>query len=237
MKRVAVVGALGYVGSQIANTISQDKRYLLISVVRSDSIEILSDAEIIIYAANPARRFSAEKDPAYDFDETVEKLVKYIAAAKNKRFILVSSLSCRTQLNTSYGRNRRACELITLAIKNSLVVRLGPMYGGNRTKDTLPDIIAGNNVFVSEETRYAYVDVCWAAQTIVDMIEMHCGTYEIGAKNAVRLGDLRDYFSTSCKFKGYDDTQIPENSQATDTDANNVFVFAEKEKKRILEWL
>ena len=235
MKKVAVIGASGYVGSQIAKTISQDKRYILIPINRSDSLELLSEAEIIIYAANPAKRFTAEKNPKKDFIETAEKVSRYTGASIKKRFFLISSLSCRTQLNSNYGRNRRACELITLAMKNSIVVRLGPMYGGNRIKDTLHDILAGNQVFVSEETRYAYVDVIWAAKKVVEMIEIDCGIYEIGAKNAVRLGDLRDYFSTSCKFTGYDDTQIPEKAYAF-TDVNNVFTFAENEKKRIKEW-
>ena len=230
MKTVAVVGAAGYVGTQIARAVVVSGRYNLIPVLRSDSTEeLLDSADIVVYAANPARRFQAEKDPIHDFEETVEKTARFLALAGGKRFVLVSSLSCRTQLNTTYGRHRRACELIALA-DDALVIRLGPMYGGNRTDDTLHRILSGSQVFVAVETRYAYVDVAWAGQKIVELLEAPGGLREIGARNAVCLADLRDYFASTSTFSGIDDTQIPEGF-TNGPDAKDVFHFAEKERR------
>lgn len=236
MKTVAVIGAAGYVGSQIARSITDSGRYNLIPVLRGDPLdERLAGADIIVHAANPARRFQAEKDPLRDFEETVEKAAVLLAAAKGKAFVLVSSFSCRTQLHTSYGRHRRACELLALSTQ-SLVVRLGPMFGGNRTRDTLHDILAGRPVFVSSETKYAYTDVAWAGKQIADWIEMPAGIREIGARNFVRLADLRDRFSSPSVFTGADDTQITEGF-VEGPDAGEVFSFAEKELARMGEWI
>lgn len=236
MKTVAVAGAAGYVGSQISRAIVASGRYRLIPVLRSDSAkELFNQADIVIHAANPARRFQAEKDPLRDFEETVEKTAQFIALINGKRFVLVSSLSCRTQLNTSYGRNRRACELISLAAADSLVIRLGPMYGGNRTSDSLHDILAGRSVYVSSETRYAYVDVAWAGEKIVELIESPGGIREIGAKNAIRLGDLAEHFTSLSTFSGIDDTQIPQDF-TEGPDVNKVIAYAEKESARLVEW-
>ena len=235
MKTVAVAGAAGYVGSQIARAIDASGRYYLIPVLSTDSAEVLfAKADIVVHAANPARRFQAEKDPAHDFEATVEKTARFLTLARGKRFVLVSSLSCRTQLDTSYGRHRRACELMVLA-EDSLVVRLGPMFGGNRTTDTLHDILAGRQIFVAAETRYAYVDVVWAGQKIVELLEALDGLCEIGARNAVRLADLCDHFVSSSTFSGIDDTQIPANFTGG-PDAKEALCFAEKEKARIHEW-
>lgn len=233
MKNVALVGAAGYVGSQIARAITTSSCYNLIPVLRTDPAdERCANADIIVYAANPARRFNAEKDPVHDFCETVEKTARFLSLAHGKHFVLVSSLSCRTQLNTNYGRHRRACELMALAAGDSLVVRLGPMFGGNRMNDTLHDILAGNHVYVAAETRYAYADVTWVGQKIVDLLEEPNGFREIGARNAVSLSDLCDHFSSTSTFSGSDDTQIPEN--CTDgPDAYNVFRFGEEEMARI----
>lgn len=230
MKTVAVVGAAGYVGTQIAHAVAASGHYKLIPVLRSDPAkELLVDADIVVYAANPALRFQAEKDPMHDFEETVEKTARFLALAGGKRFVLVSSLSCRTQLNSNYGRHRRACELMAL-VNDALVIRLGPMYGGGRTDDTLHRILAGSRVFVAAETRYAYVDVVWAGQKIFELLEAPDGLREIGARNAVCLADLRDYFASASKFSGIDDTQIPEGF--TDgPDARDVFHFAEKERR------
>ncbi len=235
MKTVAVAGAAGYVGSQIARAIVAGGHYHLIPVLRTDPAEeLFAKADIVVHAANPARRFQAEKDPVHDFEVTVENTARLLNLARGKRFVLVSSLSCRTQLTTSYGRHRRACELIALT-ENSLVVRLGPMFGGNRTNDTLHDILAGRQVFVAAETRYAYVNVAWVGQKIVELLEVPGGLREIGARNAVRLGDLCDRFASTSTFSGIDDTQVPEDF--TDgPDALDVFRFAENEKARIYEW-
>ncbi len=233
MINVAIVGAAGYVGSQIARAIVTSDRYNLIPVLRNDSAkELFANADIIVHAANPARRFQAEKDPMHDFEETVEKTSRFLALARGKHFVLISSLSCRTQLNTNYGRHRRACELLVLATGNSLVVRLGPLFGGNRTNDTLHDIIAGNHVYVAAGTRYAYADVAWVGQKIVDLLEGHNGLCEVGARNAVRLSDLYDHFSSTSTFSGSDDTQIPENS-IDGPDARDVIHFAEEEMARM----
>lgn len=235
MKTVAVVGAAGYVGSQIARAIVASGLYHLIPVLRTDPAEeLFANADIVVYAANPARRFQAEKDPAHDFEMTVEKTARFFSWARGKRFVLVSSLSCRTQLNTNYGRHRRACELIVLT-EDSLIVRLGPMFGGNRTDDTLHAILAGRHVFVAAETRYAYVDVAWVGQEIIKLLEEPGGIREIGARNSVLLGDLCDHFDSTSTFSGINDTQIPKDF--TDgPDALEVFRFAEKEKARIHEW-
>jgi nucleoside-diphosphate-sugar epimerase len=236
VKRIAVAGARGFVGSHIAQAVTTSGRYGLIPVVRGESPEDkFAGADIVVHAANPAGRFQANQDPLRDFHETVEKTARLLAAAHGKRFVLISTLSCRTQLETSYGRHRRACELIALSA-GALVIRLGAMFGGGRTRDSLHDILAGRPVFVSGETRYAYVDVAWVGRRVVDLLEAGgAGIREIGARNAIRLGDLRDRFASSSTFSGIDDTQIPEDAP-DGPDANDVVAYAERELARVAEW-
>jgi nucleoside-diphosphate-sugar epimerase len=228
-KTIAVIGAAGFVGSQIINALKNNDKYNFISIYRGDSVDSLcKDADIIVHAANPAKRYNAENYPIQDFSETVEKTAKFFELAKNKRFVLISSLSCRTQLYTHYGRHRRACELITLS-GDSVVIRLGPMFGGHRKQDMLHDILANRKVYVSDETKYAYVDVAWAGQKIVDLIESTRGVKEIGANNYVRLRDIADYFLSTSEFEGIEENQIPENF-IDGPDANDVYNYANKEK-------
>ena len=236
MKKVAIVGSSGYVGTELMYAISNFSRFSLITLNREDPIDKLKSADIIIYSANPDKRFKAENDTVTDFDETVEKFFRFFNYTKDKRMILISSLSCRTQLNTNYGRNRRACELLALSKNDNLVIRLGPLFGGNRTLDTLHDIIAGKQVYVSEDTQYAYADIKWVANSIMEYLEKESGIIELGPKNSVRLGDIRDYFDSKTKFSGFNDTQIPIDSNYN-VDANLVFDYAKKEKLRINQWL
>lgn len=229
MKNIAVIGVNGFVGSQIAKAIIKNDCYNLIPISRNDSVEdLFPKADIIIHSANPAGRFQAENHPIIDFEETVEKTARFFSLAQGKRFILVSSFSCRTQLDTNYGRFRRACELLVL-MGNSLVVRLGPMFGGNRKKDMLHDILAGRKVYAATDTRYAYVDVAWAGQKIIDLLkEERTGIQEIGARNDVSLGDIAKHFNSKSQFLGIIEHQLTENFSGG-PDANDVYIYAEKE--------
>lgn len=208
--RVAVLGAAGYVGAQICQALESSNNFELVKVFRGDKlVEKLKDVEVVIHAANPAKRFRAESDPAQDFVDTVDKTYQIIEHSFGKKLILISSLSCRTQLNINYGRNRRSCELLALQ-NQGVVIRLGPMFGGGRTQDTLHSILRGEEVFVARDTRYAYVSVSWAANKVVDLIDAPSGIHEIGARNSVSLGELCDIFKSPSKFSGINDTQIPD---------------------------
>lgn len=232
MKNIAVIGSKGFVGSEICKAINQEKNYNIIPITRKDDIhKLLSVSDIIIHSANPAGRFKAETNPVNDFLETVEKTLKILEIAENKKMILISSLSCRTQMDTNYGRNRRTCELITL-LKGGKVIRLGPMYGGNRKKDVLHDILNHKNVYVSNKTKYAYVNVSWAASKILELISSPPGLYEIGARNSVTLSELAKYFNSRSLFSGKIDSQILEHYEKG-PDARLVFEYAKKELEDI----
>jgi nucleoside-diphosphate-sugar epimerase len=234
--KLAVIGADGFVGAEIIKAIKSDGKYDLISIVRSDDISgKIEAADLVIHAANPAKRFMAEKEPINDFVETAEKTFSLLKTAKEKKFILISTLSCRTQLNTNYGRNRRFCELMALN-QGASVIRLGPMFGGSRKQDLLHDLLAGKKIYVSAETKYAYVDVEWVGQKILNLINKKPNIYEIGAKNSISLAHLRDFFNSSSIFEGPDDTQIPE-TKDDGPDAKLVIEYAKKEFINLNNWI
>jgi nucleoside-diphosphate-sugar epimerase len=233
--KIAVIGALGFVGSAIASIIESDVRYKLISIVRGDDIKSkLESADVVIHAANPARRYRAESDPQHDFIETADKTFRILSLANEKKCLLISSLSCKTQLNTNYGRNRRFCELLALG-QSAVVIRLGPMFGGTRKQDVLHDLLADRQIYVSPETRYAYVDIKWVGAKILELLEVRSDIYEIGAHNSVALAELRDYFGSKSVFTGPNDTQIPE-LKGEGPDAMLVVKYARKELLSIDSW-
>ena len=229
--KVAVLGAGGYVGVHICQALECCENFEIVKVFRGDNLkQKLEGVDVVIHSANPAKRFRAESDPSQHFIEKVEKTHKIIECAAGKKLILISSLSCRTQMDINYGRNRRSCELLTLQNKG-VVIRLGPMFGGGRTEDTLHSILRGEEVFIAAETKYAYVNVSWAAEKIVSLINSPSRIYEVGAKNAISLEELRDFFKSPSKFSGYNDTQIPDSSDGPD--ARLVIDYALSEVEQI----
>lgn len=208
--KIAVIGASGFVGKAICDEIQSQGEHQLKRIVRGDDWrkEIVG-MDIVIHTANPARRFWAEKNPQGDFTEAIEKTYEINKAiTANQKFILISSISARTQLYNVYGRHRRACEMIVESRPNVLVVRLGPMYSGGKKEGALYDILSDRPVFVSGETRYSYVPVQYNAKKIIENLNS-VGLIELGAKNAISLKELRDQLGSASTFEGVDDTQMP----------------------------
>ena len=106
------------------------------------------------------------------------------------------------------------------------------MFGGNRKEDMLHDILLGKDVYVSEDTMYSYVNVEWAGKQIVDYIEGPTGIKEIGAYNAVRLGDIAIKFNSTSKFLGKIENQITRHF-LNGPDANDVYKYASDEYNTI----
>jgi len=235
-RKVVLLGAYGFVGSAIGAALSERDDIEVIRVARGDDwAAAVGRADIIIHCANPARRFQAEKEPGLDYQETVEKTMNFLQRAEGKPFLLVSSLSCRTQPESTYGGNRLACERAALA-KGAAVVRLGPMFGGGRTSDTLHDIIRGSRVFVSEGTRYAYVDVAWVGGYIAEKLASFPRTgVEIGARNTIALSEVARAVGSRSVFGERDDTQFPIGFEAG-PDAYSVLEYAMAEAARRTDW-
>ena len=168
MIKIGLLGCDGFVGSELAIALNFHKSNNITMINRRTFVnpEIRRlKFDFLIYAANPARRFIANNNPEIDFDETVKKFTEVINFFHFEKLLLVSSLSCRTQPNTFYGKHRLICEDIALENKGG-VVRIGPMFGGKRNNDTLHDILNNRNVFYSSDTRYCYANVTWVAEFI-----------------------------------------------------------------------
>lgn len=236
--KIAVIGAQGFVGSAIAKAIINDPTHELISIIRGDDIKSKIElADIVIHSANPAKRFIAESNPWHDFNETVEKTSYILSLTKNKKVLLISSLSCLPDSNASYGnysRNRRCCELLALA-QNAIVMRLGPMFGDLRKQDVLHDLISDRPIYVSANTRYAYADVEWLGTELLKFLDKSAGIYEIGARDSISLAELQDIFKSTSTFAGLDDTQVLR-PESNGPNARLVVEYAQKELDNIDKW-
>ena len=225
---ILLYGYQGYIGSEIYQSIiSKGKRVIGINRESFNESFNYKNIDTVIHCANSAKRYMANQNPARDRREIEEKV--HIIADKHtdKNLILISSLSCRTELNTSYGQNREYAEKYWLS-KGGLVIRLGPLYGGRRERDTLHDIAYNKHIYYSRNTKYAYANVKWAADYIADQA---CNAIvenkvkEIGARNIVTLDKIARYLKSSSTFSDKHDDQYPLNFKEG-PDANDVLNYA-----------
>lgn len=201
MRSVAVVGSQGYVGSVLYERLLRSSEYAPEGVTRENhSIMKEKDFDILINCAMPSGKFWANNNPEVDFKETVEKTANLLYGWKFKKFVQVSTVSARCQLDTIYGRHKAAAEKLC-DFGNNLIVRLGALYSPEMKKGVLVDMIQGKKVYVNGASRYPFISVSFCADWVVSNLDRE-GTVEIGGTNAIALKDVADHIGASVEFEG-----------------------------------
>ena len=208
MKSIALIGSNGFVGKSIKKYILNDKDILVTCVTRENYEKARTEKEydILINAAMPSKRFWAKQNPYKDFIETVEKTFKIVNDWKSSKIIQISSISARSQLNTTYGRHKAAAEKL-LDKQNNLILRLGPMYGQSLNKGVLIDMKNNAPVYVSEESLYSFAPVDWVGNWIYKNMHLS-GILDVGGNNAIKLHEVAQRICSKSKFTGLIDNQI-----------------------------
>ena len=230
MKKVAVVGAGGYVGSALAHVFGSLPQYELSAVTRENYAEMQKGAyDFLINAAMPSGRFWAKNNPAQDFLETVKKTADLIYGWKYKKFVQISSISARSQLDTVYGRHKAAAEKLC-TFENALIVRLGPMYSYGLKKGVLMDMLDNKTVFVDGESRYCFTPLEYVTNWISSHLD-RSGIVEVGAHDAMELKDVARHIGADISFEGAVDHQEIENPPDDAPDSKDVLRFLDAMKK------
>ena len=208
MKRIALIGAEGFVGTSIAKALSSKKQIDLVRVNRQNHELKRNEGtyDILINAAMPSKRFWAHQNPAKDFIETTQKTYKLVNDWNWKKIIQISSISARSQLNTVYGRHKAAAEKL-VEYGDNLILRLGPMYGDGLDKGVLIDILKNKTVFVARNSRYCFAPIRWIGEWIGCNLD-RTGVMDLGANEAITVGEVADAINSNSAFQGEIDNQV-----------------------------
>jgi nucleoside-diphosphate-sugar epimerase len=226
---IALFGSKGFVGSEILKSL---KKYGYdVSEITRENFEsnLGKEFDYVINSACPSTRFKAENNPEWDFRETVEKTSKIFYEVKFKKFIQISSVAARCQPEKVYGRHKLAAESI---VNNgeSLIVRLGPMFGPTLDKGVLMDMLNRSNVFVGENSKYAFAPLEFVGNWVAKNIDKK-GVWEVGAKNSIQLKDLSNILGLNVKFEGLDNDQEMQTIESDYPDVSLVIDFMKNHPK------
>lgn len=229
--KIAVIGAGGFVGQALSEAFARNPRFQLFRVTR-DNYETMKQThyDYLINAAMPSKRFWAEKNPALDYDETVQKTKRLLREWHYKKFIHISSVSARMQQNTVYGKHKAEAE--KLCGPTALIVRLTAMYGENLSKGALIDILNRRKVFISGESRYSFTPIEFVGEWLIKNLD-RTGTVEVGARNSISLQEIASALGETAEFEGPTDIQEIQNPEPGFPDARSVIDFMTKKKKEL----
>ncbi len=229
MASVAVVGAYGYVGSALCSALAHDSSYSVSEVTRENYAQMQKrQFDILINCAMPSARFFAKNNPEQDFIETVEKTANLLYGWHYKKFVQISTVSARCQLDTVYGRHKAAAEKLC-DFGDNLVVRLGSMYSPELQKGVLVDIVQGKKVFVDGESRYCFAPLDFVARWIATHLD-RSGVVEVGARNSIALREIAEHLGTPVSFEGALDHQEIPSPESDFPDARGVLAFLDNWK-------
>ena len=93
------------------------------------------------------------------------------------------------QIDIPYGAHKRAAEVLVENKKNTLIVRLGSLYGGDLDKSALFDLVNHNHIYVDINSEYNYIDIDFVANWIVENLDK-IGIKEVGARDSISLLEI-----------------------------------------------
>ncbi len=231
-RSIAIVGASGYVGKALCAAALKRPDLEVFQVTRENYQEYKAgNYDFLINAAMPSKRFWAKNNPQQDFSETVLKTEDMISGWRYGKFIQISTVSARCELQTVYGRHKAAAEQLCMAPGN-LVIRLSAMFSPELSKGALIDILKGQKVFVSGESRYPFASLDFVAGWIVAHLEDRSGLLELGAKNSVSLKQVAARMGEKVEFEGPVENQEIQKPEKDFPDAEEVYAFLESMKAR-----
>jgi len=226
-KRIALIGVSGYIGSALFEKLVQNEEVKITGITRKNySYWQERKFDIVINAAMPAKRKWAEENPEKDFLETVKKTADIVNLWHYKKFVQISTISARSELDKVYGRHKAAAEKIS-TFGNNLVVRLTSTYGNTLQKGSVIDILNGQKVWVSRKSKYSFASLDFVTGWIADNLERK-GIIEVGAKNSLSLERIVEHLGITVPFHGKIDHQVVRNPLAEFPDATEILKYLKK---------
>lgn len=229
IKKIGLIGASGFVGNALQKAILLvPDQYSLTPISRENfQAEKQNHFDILIHSAMPSKRWWAANHPLADFDATVRLTAEILYQYHFEKLALISSVSARLQTDHPYGRHKHAAEILTIDHnKENVVFRLGGLYGEGLDKGVVFDMMHGNEVFMTADSSFNYIDTYKAAQLIVKYIEA-TGIKDIGAKNVVSIGEIAQKFQWKVQFGKRHEFQNTEYPESDFPDAQEIFNYIE----------
>jgi len=189
VKTIGIAGANGFVGKALCRA-AKNHEYKIFSITRENCDKHKSlEYDILINTAMPSKRFWALNNPVDDVNATIVKTAELFYEWKYKKFIQISSLSAKIQLDIPYGIHKKSAEVLVENKQNTLIVRLGALYGSGLNKSALFDLVKHNHIYVDINSEYNYIDIDFVAGWIMKNLDK-TGIKEIGACDTISLLEI-----------------------------------------------
>lgn len=230
MKKIGVVGAQGFLGKTLCKY-AQNHDFEVIEITRKTfSKQSKQNYDFLINSATPSAKFWAQNNPYSDFQKTVELTANLVYNWNYQKFIQISTITAKEIISKHpYAINKRVAE-ITALHKDSLIVRLGALYGDGLKKGPLYDLLNSKKIFVDLKSEYNYISTDFVANWILNNLERK-GTVELGAQDTLSLEQIVKKLNLDIEYQGKYEKIYTQDIEKGMPKANEVWNFINNYQK------
>ncbi len=212
--KVGIIGYSGFVGSAFLKVFSKDKQYSIVGINRKNYNEMRKvHFDILINADGNSSKILAEKNPQLDFEMNVLSTLKFLYGLTYNQYVHISTIEVYNDKSTqkttsesqkidptllsSYGFSKYCAEIVVQQhAKNWIILRLGGMVGENMKKGPVYDTTNLGKIFVSEKSRFQFIDTIIVANIAKHLLERKRfgEIYNIAGKGNIRLSEFAQQY-------------------------------------------
>jgi len=201
--RIAVLGGKGMLGSDLVRFLGEKHKTIAIGRTNYERNRN-KKFDVLINANGNSRRFWANKHPYEDFEASTASVAKSLFDFRYKKYIYISSPDVyedpsgpETTLENSpggidkllpYGFHKRLSEeLVKHYASGFIILRSAALLGSSLKKGVVYDILHGNQLFVTSDSKMQFITTQALAGIIETLLfrNIGCEVFNVGGRGAV----------------------------------------------------
>lgn len=226
MKKLAIIGGNGMMGSDLVKYLSQS--FAVTSISKENYSQFINHSfDVVINANGNSKRFWAIKNPLEDFTLSTVSVYKSLFDFKFKTYIYISSSdvyvdhSSSTSTSedqiqdssklSSYGLHKYLSErIVGNYCKSYIILRASMVLGQNPKKGPIYDILNKKPLYISKSSHLQMITAKEIANVITFLISNKIinEVFNAGGKSVVDFDKIQTYFSIPVSFQDKSETQI-----------------------------
>ncbi len=204
---IFLVGGNGLVGHAFQKYFKEKKIKYLNIQRQNQNLFKGKKCDLLIYANGNANKTLAEKNPEYDFENTISSIFFYLTNIKFKKFIFFSSVDVYENTdkiqstsetvfasnNSVYGINKIISEIYVKKFsKNFLIFRLGGLVGDKLKKNPIFDIFNRNKLFTSVNSEMNFIHTDFIPNIVFKLSKKPIKNtiFNLASKNSISINKI-----------------------------------------------
>jgi nucleoside-diphosphate-sugar epimerase len=200
--KIAVLGAKGFLGSEIVSVLGED--YSVVPITRDNYSNHKGEHfDVFINVAGNKFNYWANQFPNEDFRVSTMPVYDSLFDFKIDKYIFMSSIATYDD-NSIYGFNKILSEQIIIRHSaDYLILRCCSVIDTGEDKGLVADILNNRPLFVSADseiqfiTRHALVDLI--QRLIITKIKKE--SFNVGGQGAARIGDIENITNNTILYE------------------------------------